>query len=88
MTSTVVNLFKGIREPLRVVCDGKLYYGDMTIICACNGSFYGGGFHPVPEARPDSGKLEFLIIKGVSYLTFFRLVPKAATRTIRSILRM
>lgn len=74
VTSTVVNLFKGIREPLRVVCDGKLYYGDMTIICACNGSFYGGGFHPVPEARPDSGKLEFLIIKGVSYLTFFRLV--------------
>ena len=74
VTSTVVNLFKGIREPLRVVCDGKLYYGDMTIICACNGSFYGGGFNPVPEARPDSGKLEFLIIKGVSRFTFVRLV--------------
>jgi YegS/Rv2252/BmrU family lipid kinase len=73
-TSAAVNLVKGVRQPLRVVCGGKLYYGDMSLICACNGSYYGGGFHPVPEARPDDGVLDFLIVKGVSRLAFVRLV--------------
>ena len=74
ITSAAVNLIKGIRQPLRVVCGGKLYYGDMSLICACNGSFYGGGFHPVPEARPDDGLLDFLIVKGVSRVAFVKLI--------------
>jgi len=74
VTSTAVNLVKGVRQPLRVICDGKLYHGDMSLICACNGSYYGGGFHPVPEARPDDGVLDFLIVRGVSRLGFVRLI--------------
>ena len=74
VTSTAVNLIKGVKRPLRVRCGGKLYYGDMSLICACNGSYYGGGFHPVPEARPDDGVLDFLIVKGVSRLSFVKLV--------------
>ena len=74
ITSAAVNLFKGVRQPLRVVCGKTLYDGDMSLICACNGSYYGGGFHPVPEARPDDGVLDFLIVKGVSRLGFVRLV--------------
>ncbi len=74
ITSAAVNLIKGIREPLRVVCGGKLYYGDQTLICACNGSYYGGGFHPVPEARPDDGVLDVLIVKGISRLAFVKLI--------------
>ena len=74
VTSTAVNLVKGVKRPLRVRCGGKLYYGDMSLICACNGSYYGGGFHPVPEARPDDGVLDFLIVKGVSRLSFVKLV--------------
>ena len=74
ITSAAVNLIKGVRQDLRVKCGGKLYYGDMSLICACNGSYYGGGFHPVPEARPDDGVLDFLIVKGVSRLSFVRLI--------------
>jgi len=74
VTSLAVNLAKGIKDSLHVFCGGKLYYGDMSLICICNGSYYGGGFHPVPEARPDSGTLEFLIVKGVSRLTFLKVV--------------
>ena len=74
ITSTVVNLIKGVKQPLRVLCEGKLYNGEMNLICACNGSYYGGGFHPVPEARPDDGMLDFLIVKGLSRLGFIRLV--------------
>ncbi len=78
VTSTAVNLFKGITDSLRVICGGKLYYGEMSLICACNGRFYGGGFNPVPEARLDDGLIDFLIVKGVSRLTFVKLVGKYA----------
>ena len=74
ITSAAVNLFKGVREPLRVMCAGKRYDGEMSLICACNGSYYGGGFHPVPEARPDDGALDFLIVKGLSRLCFVKLI--------------
>ncbi|MGN1002379.1 MAG: diacylglycerol/lipid kinase family protein [Oscillospiraceae bacterium] len=74
VTSLVVNFCKGITQDMRVICNGKLYYGEMSLICACNGRYYGGGFNPVPEARPDNGKLEFLIVKGISRAAFLRLV--------------
>ena len=74
IASLVVNFCKSIRDELRVICDGRLYYGDMALVCACNGSFYGGGFHPVPEARPDDGKMEVLIIKGVSRLKILQVI--------------
>lgn len=78
MTSTAVHFFKGINEELRVICNGKLYYGEMALICACNGRFYGGGFNPVPEARPDDGLIDFLIIKGISRPTLLKLIGKYA----------
>ena len=37
----------------------------MSLICACNGSYYGGGFNPSPDARPDDGVLDFFIVQGV-----------------------
>lgn len=74
VTSMAVNFCKGIRQDMRVICNGKLYYGDMSLICVCNGRYYGGGFNPVPDARPDNGRLEFLIVKGVSRAGFLRLV--------------
>ena len=78
ITSLAVNLAKGIATPLRVTCGGKVYAGGMSLICACNGSFYGGGFNPVPEARPDDGMIDFLIVKGISRLGFLRLVGRYA----------
>ena len=78
VTSTAVNLVKGVKRPLRVICGGKLYYGDMSLVCCCNGGWYGGGFNPVPEARPDDGLLDFLIVKGVSRLQFLAIVAAYA----------
>lgn len=78
VVSLAVNFAKGITEDLRVVAGGKLYYGDINLICACNGRYYGGGFNPVPEARPDDGMIDFLIVKGVSRGKFIRLVGKYA----------
>lgn len=78
VTSALVNMIKGITEPMRVTCNGKLYYGDMNLVCVCNGQYYGGGFHPVPEARPDDGRLDILLIKGVSRAGFIKLIGQYA----------
>ena len=56
--STIVNLIKGIHRHYVVEIDGQTIDGRFTLICVCNGRFYGGGYEPVPQARPDDGKLE------------------------------
>ena len=38
------------------------------MICICNGRWYGGGFNPVPEAEPDDGLLDVLVVEKVSLL--------------------
>jgi diacylglycerol kinase family enzyme len=49
-----------------------------ALACACNGRYYGGGFNPVPDAMPDDGFLDFLIVKGVSRLKFLKVIGKYA----------
>ena len=72
--STAVNLVKGITRPFEVEIDGETITGEQTLICVCNGQFYGGGFHPVPDARPDDGLLDVLVVKPVSLLTAAKVI--------------
>ena len=72
--STVVNVVRGISEHYVVEIDGERIDGQQTLICACNGRFYGGGFCPVPTADPTDGKLEVLLIKDVSRLKVAQVV--------------
>ena len=46
----------------------------MTLACVCNGSWYGGSFHPVPEADSSDGLLDVLLVKKVSRLTVARVI--------------
>ena len=66
--STVVNLLKGITEHYVIEIDGERIDGKKTMICACNGRFYGGGFNPVPEADPTDGKLDVLVVDAIGLL--------------------
>ncbi len=66
--STVVNLLRGISEHYVVKIDGETIDADHTMICICNGRFYGGGFNPVPDADPTDGWLDVLVVKKVSLL--------------------
>ncbi len=74
--STAVNFIKGISRPLKVILDNEVLEGEFSLICACNGRYYGGGFNPIPEAQPDDGILDFLIVKKVSRLAFAKLIGK------------
>ena len=70
--STVVNVIRGISEHYVIEIDGEVIDGDKTMICVCNGRYYGGGFNPVPDADPTDGMLDVLVVEKVSRL----LVPK------------
>ena len=64
--STVVNVIKGISEHYKVEVNGETIDKEHTMICVCNGRFYGGGFNPVPTADPSDGKLDVLLVEKVS----------------------
>ena len=66
--STVVNVIKGISEHYVIEVNGQVIDGDKTMICACNGRFYGGGFNPVPDADPSDGLMDVLVVEKVSRL--------------------
>ena len=74
--STVVNVLRSISEHYVVEINGEVIDGKQTLLCACNGRFYGGGFNPVPEADPTDGKLDVLLVKDVSLLKVAQVVGK------------
>ena len=74
--STLVNVIKRISEHYIVEVNGERIDGKQTMICACNGRFYGGGFNPVPEADPCDGMMDVLIVKKVSRLQVASVVGK------------
>ena len=74
--STVINVLRGISEHYVVEINGETIDSRQTLICACNGRYYGGGFNPVPDADPADGKLEVLLVKDVSLLQVATVVGK------------
>jgi len=69
-------LFRGITQHMTVKMGDTTWEGETTIVCVCNGRHYGGGFMPVPEAMPDDGVLDILLIPGISLFTLARLVGR------------
>ena len=47
------------------VGDGERIDARQTMICVCNGRWYGGGFNPVPDAELDDGLLDVVIVEKV-----------------------
>ena len=85
VVSLVVNTIKGVKQKLRITSENFEQESDVTLICACNGRFYGGGFNPVPEALPDDGILEYLIVKGVSRFGVAKVVGRYAKGRYREL---
>lgn len=74
--STVNNLCRGIHEPYQVEINGQRIQGSQTMICVCNGRWYGGSFHPVPDAEPDDGLLDVLMVRPVNLLQVAMVIGK------------
>lgn len=74
--SAIVNTIRGVAEHYVVEINGEIVDAEQTLICACNGRYYGGGFNPVPEADPTDGILDVLLVKKVSRLKVLEVVNK------------
>lgn len=74
--SVVVNTIKGVCEHYVIEINGEVIDGKQTLICACNGQYYGGGFNPVPNADPTDGLMDVLIVRDVSRLQVAQVVGK------------
>ena len=72
--SAAVNLVRGVAEHYVVEIDGKRLDQKFSMICVCNGRYYGGGFNPVPEADPADGKLDVLLVEPVSRFQVVKII--------------
>ena len=79
VVSAVVNVFKGINRRMRVRSGSFTADAEHALICACNGRFYGGGFNPSLEARPDDGVLDIYVVRKVGLLTLAALIGRYAS---------
>jgi diacylglycerol kinase (ATP) len=57
--------------------DGKPFFeGPLTLATAANGRFFGGGMQVAPEARPDDGLLDVVIVSGLTKPELLRRLPR------------
>ena len=68
LASTVENLVRGLHAPYKVEIDGQMLDGRYTLIAAANGRCYGSSFVPVPDADPQDGLLDILLVRDISRL--------------------
>lgn len=66
VVSLIVNYMKGVTQHMTAVVDGLTCGPELNLVCVCNGRYYGGGFNPTNEARPDDGLMDVLIASGVN----------------------
>ena len=85
VVSLVVNVIKGVSQNFRLSTGGEMAEKRLTLVCACNGRFYGGGFNPVPDAMPDDGIIEYLIVEDVSRLKVAKVVGRYSKGRFREL---
>ena len=79
VVSVLVHVFKGIARRMKVSCGEYYKDAELSLVCACNGRYYGGGFNPSISARPDDGILDIYIIKKISLPRLAMLIGKYAS---------
>ncbi len=76
--SLLTHLLRGINRRLTVTVDGRRLEGKFTLICACNGRYYGGGFMPIGDAMPDDGVMDSLIVGKTTVFSFVVMIGRYA----------
>ena len=83
VVSLVVNVIKGVTQKFRITIGDTVIDKKITLACVCNGRFYGGGFNPMPDAIPDDGILDCLVVEPVSRLKVAQIVGRYAKGKFR-----
>jgi len=79
VAAAAIEMWKGIARLMHITAEGFDVRGEFTLACACNGRFYGGGFNPSLDARPDDGELDMFIVKKVNLAQFAVLIGRYAS---------
>lgn len=66
--SLIISLIKFKYNHFNVVKNGETFDKTALIVCICNGTDLGGGIPMCPVAKPDDGKLNYVLINRVSKL--------------------
>ena len=73
-TVAVFARWKSVRVTVEV--DGERREGQMFEVLAMNGDYTGGGMWVTPDAEPDDGRFDVLLIGDVTKVDFVRTFPK------------
>lgn len=76
LLSTGVNVVKGMHQHFVLELDDTVVDDEQTMICIANGRWYGGGFYAAPDAEPDDGLMDVLLVSRVSRLTAMKVIGK------------
>lgn len=76
LLSAGVNVVKGMHQHFVLELDDTVIDDEQTMICIANGRWYGGGFYAAPDAEPDDGLMDVLLVKKVSRLTAAKIIGK------------
>jgi diacylglycerol kinase (ATP) len=61
----------------RVTVDGAVAHdGPLVFAAVCNGRYFGGGMHVAPDAEPDDGLFDVVIVPGMARRTLLRHAPR------------
>ena len=74
--ATVLQLPRLRRLRATVTIDGETHDADTTMLSVGNTAYFGGGMCICPDARPDDGLLQTVVIGAVGRGTFLRVFPK------------
>ncbi len=67
MIGTVRGVLRYGQPPVRLRVDGELVHdGPLTFATAANGRYFGGGMYVAPDARPDDGLFDFVVVTALS----------------------
>ena len=78
VVSAVVEMFRGISRHMRITSGDFFADAKYSLVCACNGRFYGGGFNPSLTAMPDDGIMDIFVVKKVNLFQFAALIGRYA----------
>jgi YegS/Rv2252/BmrU family lipid kinase len=78
--SFIIGTVRGVlryRQPtVRLRVDGELVHdGSLTFATAANGRYFGGGMYVAPDAEPDDGLLDFVLVSEFSRGKLLRHLP-------------
>lgn len=77
--SLLVELGHGLYSNMKISAPGYSYDAPAALCCVCNGRHYGGGFNPSPDAMPDDGIADVLIVRKVNLATLALNIGKYAS---------